>query len=38
MSNMNQNFEHIPQEKFEFVQMDARLHDILLKDISLHIP
>ena len=27
MSNMNQNFEHIPQEKFEFVQMDARLHD-----------
>ena len=27
MSNMNQNYEHIPQEKFEFVQMDARLHD-----------
>ncbi len=26
MSNMN-NFEHIPQEKFQFVQMDARLHD-----------
>ena len=26
MSN-NNNFEHIPQEKFKFVQMDARLHD-----------
>ena len=23
----NNNFEHIPQEKFKFVQMDARLHD-----------
>jgi len=23
----NNNFEHIPQEKFQFVQMDARLHD-----------
>ena len=27
MSNMNNNYERIPQEKFEFVQMDARLHD-----------
>ncbi len=27
MSNMNNNLEHIPQEKFEFVQKDARLHD-----------
>ena len=26
MSN-NKNFDHIPQEKFKFVQMDARLHD-----------
>ena len=26
MSN-NKNFEHIPQEKFAFVQLDARLHD-----------
>ena len=26
MSN-NTNFEHIPQEKFRFVQMDAQLHD-----------
>ena len=26
MSN-NKNFDHIPQEKFQFVQMDARLHD-----------
>ena len=26
MSNRN-NFEHIPQEKFRFVQMDERLHD-----------
>ena len=25
MSNMN--FDKIPQEKFQFVQMDARLHD-----------
>ena len=23
----NKNFEHIPQEKFRFVQMDERLHD-----------
>ena len=27
MSNTNHNFEHIPQDKFQFVQMDARLHD-----------
>lgn len=27
MSNNTNNFESIPQEKFEFVQMDARLHD-----------
>ena len=27
MSNNTNNFEHIPQEKFKFVQMDARLHD-----------
>lgn len=27
MSNMNQNNEHIPQEKFAFVQMDGRIHD-----------
>ena len=27
MSNRNNNFEHIPQEKFQFVQMDERLHD-----------
>ena len=27
MSKMNQNFESIPQEKFQFVQMDARLRD-----------
>ena len=26
MSNKN-NFDHIPQEKFKFVQLDARLHD-----------
>ena len=26
MSN-NKNFDHIPSEKFEFVQMDSRLHD-----------
>ena len=26
MSN-NKNFEHIPQEKFQFVQLDATLHD-----------
>lgn len=26
MSN-NRDFEHIPQEKFQFVQMDSRLHD-----------
>ena len=26
MSNKN-NFEHIPQERFEFVQLDAALHD-----------
>ena len=27
MNNNTNNFERIPQEKFEFVQMDARLHD-----------
>ena len=27
MSNNNTNFEHIPQEKFAFVQLDATLHD-----------
>jgi len=27
MSNMNNNFDHIPQDKFRFVQMDERLHD-----------
>ena len=27
MSNRDNNFEHIPQEKFRFVQMDERLHD-----------
>ena len=27
MSNMNQNFENIPQEKFAFVQLDAHLRD-----------
>ena len=27
MSNKNNNFEHIPQEKFRVVQMDERLHD-----------
>ena len=27
MSNMNNNFEHISQDKFRFVQMDERLHD-----------
>ena len=25
--SMNNEFEHIPQEKFQFVQMDAHLHD-----------
>ena len=25
--SMNKNYESIPQEKFEFVQLDARLHD-----------
>ena len=25
--SMNKEFEHIPQEKFAFVQMDAQLHD-----------
>ncbi|MBQ9510299.1 MAG: ABC transporter permease [Clostridia bacterium] len=24
---MDQNFEHIPQEKFEFAQLDAHIHD-----------
>jgi len=27
MSNMNNNFEWIPSEDFEFVQLDAQLHD-----------
>ena len=27
MSNRNNNMEHVPQEKFRFVQMDERLHD-----------
>ena len=27
MSNVNNNFEHIPQEQFRFVQMDANLRD-----------
>ena len=27
MSNNNNNYERIPQEKFEFVQLDARIHD-----------
>ena len=27
MSMNNTNIEHIPQEKFQFVQMDASLHD-----------
>ena len=27
MNNNTNNYEHIPQEKFAFVQMDARLHD-----------
>jgi oligopeptide transport system permease protein len=27
MRNNNTNFEHIPQEKFAFVQLDATLHD-----------
>ena len=26
-TNHHENYEHIPQEKFEFVQLDARLHD-----------
>ena len=33
MSN-NTNFEHIPQEKFRFVQMDAQLHDKRLETKS----
>ena len=27
MSNMNNNFEHIPQEQFRFVQMEGNLRD-----------
>ena len=27
MSNMNNSFEHIPQEQFRFVQMEGNLHD-----------
>ncbi len=30
----NNNLEHIPQEKFQFVQMDARLHDTKLETKS----
>jgi len=33
MSNKN-NFEHIPQEKFQFVQLDAHLHDKKLETKS----
>ena len=33
MSNMNK-FDHIPQDKFQFVQMDARLHDTKLETKS----
>ncbi len=29
--NKNQNYEHIPQEKFQFVQMDGRIHDTKLE-------
>ena len=31
---MNNNFEHIPQEQFRFVQMDERLHDKKLETKS----
>ena len=34
MSNMNNQFEHISKDKFEFVQMDARLHDTKLETKS----
>lgn len=34
MSNMNNGFEKIPQEKFAFVQKDARLHDTKLETKS----
>lgn len=27
MQNNNMEFEHIPQEKFEFAQLDAKIHD-----------
>lgn len=27
MSNTNNNFDYIPQDKFQFVNMDSRLHD-----------
>ena len=27
----NTNYEHIPQEKFQFVHLDARLHDTKLE-------
>ena len=32
--SMNKEFEHIPQEKFQFVQMDAHLHDQRLETKS----
>ena len=32
--SMNNEFEHIPQEKFQFVQMDAHLHDQRLETKS----
>ncbi len=34
MSNMNNNFDSIPQNKFQFVQMDERLHDKKLETKS----
>lgn len=34
MSNLNQEYEKIPQEKFQFVQMDANLHDKKLETKS----
>lgn len=30
----NTNYEHIPQEKFEFAQLDEKLHDTKLKTKS----
>ena len=31
MSNMNNNYQHIPQDRFEFVQLDTQLHDSKLE-------